>query len=301
MIRRPPRSTLSSSSAASDVYKRQVYRKSGAVQSFEELLRNLFDPLFQVSRDPSSNPALHWMLQQVTGFDSVDDESKMEVPITQSMPTAEKWTAPDNPSYTYYLYYMHVNILSLNELRKAQGLNIFTFRPHCGEAGDYCHNVSGFMLGHHINHGITLRRCPGIQYLFYLAQVGVAMSPTSNNTLFLPYTKNPFPMYFRQGLNVSLSTDDPVQFHHTREPLMEEYNMVGQFYKLSSVDQCELARNSVLQSSFEHNVKQHWLGDKYHKGVNEITKTNVPPTRIEFRRDTLRDELHLITTLETEI
>ena len=56
------------------------------------------------------------------------------------------------------------------------------------------------------------------------------MSPTSNNTLFLPYTKNPFPTYFKQGMNVSLSTDDPVQFHHTREPLMEEYNMVGQVF-----------------------------------------------------------------------
>lgn len=170
------------------------------------------------------------------------------------------------------------------------------------------------MLANSINHGITLRKCPGIQYLYYLAQVpqttpstviicqvGVAMSPTSNNTLFLPYTKNPFPSYFKQGMNVSLSTDDPVQFHHTREPLMEEYNMVGQFYKLSAVDQCELARNSVLQSTFEHNVKAHWLGPDYMKGINDMSKTNVPPTRIEFRRDTLKDELHMITTLETEI
>ena len=66
------------------------------------------------------------------------------------------------------------------------------------------------------------------------AQVGIAMSPTSNNTLFLPYTKNPFPTYFKQGMNVSLSTDDPVQFHHTREPLMEEYNMVGQVFTVTA-------------------------------------------------------------------
>jgi len=178
---------------------------------------------------------------------------------------------------------------------------VFAFRPHCGEAGDFAHNISAFMLGDSINHGITLRKCPGIQYLFYLAQVGIAMSPTSNNTLFLPYTKNPFPTYFKQGMNVSLSTDDPVQFHHTREPLMEEYNMVGQFYKLSSVDHCELARNSVLQSGFEHSVKQHWLGSKYAEGVNDITRSNVPPTRIEFRRDTLQEELRLIKTLETEM
>eukprot|EP00656_Telonema_subtile_P043285 TRINITY_DN49663_c0_g1_i2.p1 TRINITY_DN49663_c0_g1~~TRINITY_DN49663_c0_g1_i2.p1 ORF type:complete len:435 (-),score=126.76 TRINITY_DN49663_c0_g1_i2:178-1482(-) len=278
-----------------------VYRGTGAVASFEELLKNLFEPLMKVTVDPSSNPALHYLLQQVVGFDSVDDESKMEAPISASVPTADRWTKPDNPPYSYYLYYMHVNILSLNELRKSQGASTFKFRPHCGEAGDFAHNVSAFMLANSINHGITLRKCPGIQYLYYLAQVGVAMSPTSNNTLFLPYTKNPFPNYFKQGLNVSLSTDDPVQFHHTREPLMEEYNMVGQFYKLSSGDHCELARNSVLQSGFEASVKAHWLGDKYASGVNDMTKTNVPPTRIEFRRDTLKDELHLITTLETEI
>ena len=32
----------------------------------------------------------------------------------------------------------------------------------------------------------------------------------------------------RVGLNVSLSTDDPLMFHHTREPLMEEYTIAKQ-------------------------------------------------------------------------
>ena len=55
-----------------------------------------------------------------------------------------------------------------------------------------------------------------MQYLFYLAQVGVAMSPLSNNHLFLDYNRSPLPEYFRRGLLVSLSTDDPLQFHFTR-------------------------------------------------------------------------------------
>src|SRR5678809_1729351 len=38
MIRRPPRSTLDRSSAASDVYKRQIYRWKGAVERDDELL-----------------------------------------------------------------------------------------------------------------------------------------------------------------------------------------------------------------------------------------------------------------------
>lgn len=61
-----------------------------------------------------------------------------------------------------------------------------------------------------------LLQVPSMQYLFYLAQVGVAMSPLSNNHLFLDYNRSPLPEYFRRGLLVSLSTDDPLQFHFTR-------------------------------------------------------------------------------------
>ena len=57
---------------------------------------------------------------------------------------------------------------------------------------------------------------PTMQYLYYLAQVGVAMSPLSNNSLFLDYHRNPLPEYFARGLSVSLSTDDPLQFHFTK-------------------------------------------------------------------------------------
>jgi adenosine deaminase len=42
------------------------------------------------------------------------------------------------------------------------------------------------------------------------------MSPLSNNSLFLNYHRNPLPEYFARGLNVSLSTDDPLQFHFTK-------------------------------------------------------------------------------------
>ena len=57
---------------------------------------------------------------------------------------------------------------------------------------------------------------PALQYLFYLKQIGIAMSPLSNNALFLTYERNPLPDFFNTGLNVSLSTDDPLQFHFTK-------------------------------------------------------------------------------------
>lgn len=58
-------------------------------------------------------------------------------------------------------------------------------------------------------------------------QVGLCMSPLSNNHLFLDYHRNPFPAYFARGLSVSLSTDDPLQIHLTREPLVEEYSVAA--------------------------------------------------------------------------
>lgn len=44
-------------------------------------------------------------------------------------------------------------------------------------------------------------------------------------------------------------------FVWAQEPLMEEYSIATQVWKLSSCDMCELARNSVLMSGFSHKVK----------------------------------------------
>lgn len=64
-------------------------------------------------------------------------------------------------------------------------------------------------------------------------QIGLALSPLSNNALFLTLSKSPFHEFFSVGLHVSLSTDDPLMFHHTREPLMEEYTIAKQVTLLS--------------------------------------------------------------------
>ena len=195
------------------------------VANFAEMLANIFEPLFKVTLDPASDPQLHYMLQQLVGFDCVDDESKMERAMEKSIGDipADQWDTSENPPYAYYLYYLHVNLRVLNELRNSRGMNTFAFRPHTGEAGDASHLAAGFILADGINHGITLNKHPALQYMYYMAQVGIAMSPMSNNTLFLKLAKNPFLLYFNRGLNVSLSTDDPLQFHHTHEPLLEEY------------------------------------------------------------------------------
>ncbi|KAI1001701.1 AMP deaminase [Podosphaera aphanis] len=274
-----------------------VYRSSGLMKTFEEIIVNLFQPLFEVTKDPSSHPKLHIFLQRVIGFDSVDDESKAERRLYKKFPVPNIWDSKQNPPYSYWLYYLFSNMVSLNVFRKQRGFNTFVLRPHCGEAGDSEHLAVAVLCCHSISHGLLLRKVPLLQYIFYLEQIGVAMSPLSNNALFLAYERNPFLQYFKRGLNVSLSTDDPLQFAFTKEPLIEEYSVAAQIYKLSAVDMCELAKNSVKQSGFEHAIKQRWLGPDYNvPGIrgNTMAKSNVPNIREGYRHETLLQELSMI-------
>jgi AMP deaminase len=158
----------------------------------------------------------------------VDDESKAERRIFKKFPSPAEWNFLQNPPYAYYLYYMFANLTTLNDYRQKRGFSTLVLRPHSGEAGDPDHLASAFLTSHSISHGILLRKVPVLQYLFYLEQIGIAMSPLSNNALFLAYERNPFQSYFQRGLNVSLSTDDPLQFHFTKEPLIEEYSVAAQ-------------------------------------------------------------------------
>ncbi|GMM34031.1 AMP deaminase [Saccharomycopsis crataegensis] len=274
-----------------------IYKKNGQVNNFETIIKNLFEPLFEATKNPKKYPKIHIFLERVIGFDSVDDESKLDRRIHKKFPHAKNWTFEQNPPYSYYLYYLYANITALNHVRARRGFNTFVLRPHCGEAGDPEHLCSAFLVSHSISHGILLRKLPFVQYLYYLDQIGIAMSPLSNNALFLTYDKNPFPSYFKKGLNISLSTDDPLQFSYTKEPLIEEYSVAAQIYKLSNVDMCELARNSVLQSGFENKLKKNWISAKV--GVdgpdgNDLEKTNVPDIRLAYRYDTLMNERELI-------
>ncbi|XP_021844653.1 AMP deaminase isoform X2 [Spinacia oleracea] len=274
-----------------------VYKNMGIVTSFQNIIDNIFIPLFEATIDPNSHPQLHVFLMQVVGFDLVDDESKPERRPTKHMPTPAEWTNEFNPAFAYYTYYVYANLYTLNKLRESKGFPTIKLRPHCGEAGDVDHLSAGFLLCHNISHGINLRKSPVLQYLYYLAQIGLAMSPLSNNSLFLDYHRNPFPMFFQRGLNVSLSSDDPLQIHLTKEALVEEYSVAAQVWKLSACDLCEVARNSVYQSGFSHAAKLHWLGGKYFlRGPesNDIHKTNVPKLRIAFRHETWKEELQYV-------
>ncbi|XP_010791659.1 AMP deaminase 3-like isoform X1 [Notothenia coriiceps] len=283
-----------------------IFKSKKILPNFAKMLENVFLPLFEATVNPQKHKEIHVFLKYVTGFDSVDDESKhSDHMFSYKSPKPEAWTMDDNPPYTYYLFYMYANIMVLNNLRKERGLNTFQFRPHCGEAGSITHLVSAFLTADNISHGLNLKKSPVLQYLYYLAQVPIAMSPLSNNSLFLEYSKNPLREFLQKGLRVSLSTDDPMQFHYTKEALMEEYAIAAQLWKLSTCDLCEIARNSVLQSGLSHQEKKHFIGSSYLEdgpAGNDIRRTNVAQIRMAYRYETLCNELSfLVDAVKTEV
>lgn len=83
------------------------------------MIINIFQPLFEVTLDPKSHPQLHAFLKHVSGFDSVDDESKVDaIRFEFGIPTPEAWDKPENPPYAYHLFYLYANLAGLNQLRQ---------------------------------------------------------------------------------------------------------------------------------------------------------------------------------------
>ena len=92
---------------------------------FSRFCSDLFEPLYEVTRDPSADPKLHVFLRSVVGFDSVDDESKPEKRIWRKYPLPKQWDFATNPPYSYWSYFLYANMISLNHWRKERGFSGF--------------------------------------------------------------------------------------------------------------------------------------------------------------------------------
>lgn len=55
-----------------------IYKAQGLVDNFEQLLDNIFTPLFEVTIDPNSHPQLHLFLKQV-GLNSVSGKGLQQL------------------------------------------------------------------------------------------------------------------------------------------------------------------------------------------------------------------------------
>ena len=75
-----------------------IYRENGEIKSFQEMMNNIFAPLFEITLNAESNPELFYFLETVVGFDSVDDESR---PSTNLMP----FIFPPTNFHCYWSYF----------------------------------------------------------------------------------------------------------------------------------------------------------------------------------------------------
>ena len=257
-----------------------VWRKASAIQTFADMLTNFFGPMIEATKHPEKHPAIARLLSQISCIDTVDNEAVEDDFFVGELPPPSKYTAAVNPPYAYYTVYFWHNLRGLNALRQAKGLNTFQLRPHAGEAGPVHHLASTFLFAHGISHGINLEHQPVLQYLYYLAQVPISVSPISNACLFVPYAANPFPTLFKRGLHVTLTTDDPLQFHMSSNPQLEEYTTARHAWALSMTDLSEIARNSVLTSSADSQLREELIG-----GNDPCDRCNVPKRRFDFRHD----------------
>eukprot|EP00931_Biecheleriopsis_adriatica_P089441 TRINITY_DN63575_c0_g1_i1.p1 TRINITY_DN63575_c0_g1~~TRINITY_DN63575_c0_g1_i1.p1 ORF type:complete len:568 (+),score=110.56 TRINITY_DN63575_c0_g1_i1:118-1821(+) len=258
----------------------QVHKTRDQVKSFGELMSNFFGPLFEATMEPEAHKELAWFLEHCGVIDTVDNEDKPDGYELDALPPASDYTSATNPPYGYYHFYFWANLQALDKLRVGKGMRSLTLRPHCGEAGPVHHLASAFLFAHNISHGINLIHEPTLEYLYYVAQVGLSVSPMSNKALFIPYTSNPFALFFKRGLCVTLTTDDPLMFHMTPTPLLEEYASARLVWGLTMVDLCEIAHHSVHISSLSQQ-------QKLQLGSRDLAASNVPQVRWAFREQVL--------------
>lgn len=70
-------------------------------RSFQDMLKNLFCPIFEATLYPKKNPEIAQLLNNIVAFDSVDDEGTLEAPCNCTRPSA--WQNDSNPAYCWQL------------------------------------------------------------------------------------------------------------------------------------------------------------------------------------------------------
>jgi AMP deaminase len=80
--------------------------------SFQEMLDNIFRPMFEATLRPEDNQELHIFLSHVGGIDCVDDESTLDGLVMSGDPPKlpADYTDVVNPPYSYWLYFISANL-----------------------------------------------------------------------------------------------------------------------------------------------------------------------------------------------
>uniref|UniRef100_A0A1I8F8U7 Phosphoinositide phospholipase C n=1 Tax=Macrostomum lignano TaxID=282301 RepID=A0A1I8F8U7_9PLAT len=293
--------------------------------TFPDILDNLFRRWFEATIDPSSHPHLFVFMQSVVAFDSVDDESKSEFRVFDHdspgtgrmdgesaqpadallpvLPTERGlqpivlrphcarldlciiWQPPscwtDNISHGMLLRsWWATSFPDLQLLCQPPRSSVAApsqLVPHCSSA----------MIFPRYNFTPS-RPQPVLQYLYYLAQVPMAMSPLSNNSLFLPYSAVPCQTFHAKALCVTLSTDDPLMFHIHQGAADGRVLYRGSGVASSPTQTCASWPGTLSVGSARPINTKGVLGTIF-------VYTNLPNVRVAFRFENLLHELALVT------
>ncbi|CAD2216134.1 Adenosine/AMP deaminase, putative [Angomonas deanei] len=197
------------------------------VETIGDQIRSIFYPLFMATLYPKDT---YWgtvaLLLNKTGSIHIRTQS-----VTRLETFSTDVPPPDSIKYRkgcsdyYFFYYVWSNLVVLNALRRKLGFHTLNFNPSVQErAPAYDQLVCGFLLGDVVHHVTSLQKSWIMQFLYLYCQVGIVMSPLRDNVLQTPYFEHPVVTYFKMGMRVSISTSDPLHFHHRfDQPLLEEY------------------------------------------------------------------------------
>lgn len=79
----------------------RIYCNKGTGRSFQDMMKNLFCPLFEATLYPKEHPEIAEFLTHIVAFDSVDDEGTLEAACNCKRPL--DWTDDSNPAYCWQL------------------------------------------------------------------------------------------------------------------------------------------------------------------------------------------------------
>lgn len=242
-----------------------------------EWFDNCFEPILSAYLNKDKRKMK--FLSLVKGFDSVDNEGEPDISYYNNLETQinnsqikKRLDANNNPlTYSMYIFIMWKYISHLNYVVKGIRPS-FKFKPHSGELGCSHHLLTTYLFCDSICHGINLidsnsskkdnivdvikrNKNNVLLYLYVKDQVGCALAPISNNYLCRKYNCLHLDLLFNLGLNMSLGTDDPLMFHLTNNPIIEEFSMAKTFYNFSLYDMMELVNNSYIIGDSKYRLK----------------------------------------------
>ena len=254
-------------------------------QTFIKWLNNIFIPIKKAYE--TNNKLLIKFLNNIVGFDCVDNEDEPDETYYTEIGTylnyldIKNQVSKDRNPFTYamYLYFIWYYLSEINHIIKNKR-KIFKFIPHSGELGPLHHLLTAFLLSDSICHGNYLidnkaskeykpinvlkkNKNNVLLFLYCKTKFGCAMSPISNNYLSRNFKYSHINLLFDCGLKMSLTTDDPLMFHYSENPLLEEYINSKNIYNLTMTDLLEIINNSYS------------ISGSTIKPVNLVTRYNI--------------------------